>query len=149
MAKSRDSGHCGHDLGPHNLLWKLDEIIVGFRIKCREIGKVTGTGLAAILTWRLPSFHHALHHMYDVHNAVDLPITCTCESTTKSRRCLLHQSDVWRELKSFRPSKTCLYGRICVHESYLTEELPAGQDESHQFSYRKANTGEPEILHVT
>jgi len=30
MAKSQDSGH---DLDPQKLLWKLDEVIVGFRMK--------------------------------------------------------------------------------------------------------------------
>jgi hypothetical protein len=36
------------------LLWKLDEIIVGFRIQLdAEIGKVIGTGLAAFLSLTL------------------------------------------------------------------------------------------------
>jgi hypothetical protein len=75
--------------------------------------------------------------------------TYTCECIIDSRRRPPPLSDVWSELKISWSSKTCLHGRVCVHESCPTEELPAEQQKPHQFLHGEAVAGKPETLHVT
>jgi len=123
MAKSRGRG--GHDLGPHNLLWKLDEIIgrlpnkIGCRDRQSDRNRFSG-GFDSKLS-RHFSYMYTWMDLY--HTALDFkspPVSCSIRIRLEK----MSFPSVWlpARIEEFLAGQ-CLYGSIHAHEACPTEDL--------------------------